>query len=238
MIQRPESPNTLAAKLRIWGGDGEESSEQGDSESGSGGKDGAGNGDSPIEKTAEQKRIEELEAALEGTKKKHADEKKRADDVTADLQKRDREGMEEHERTEAERDDYKAKYEKLLKVVETSVTKDAIRSISDAKDKSGKPKYPWHDVEAVTAFLDKGEIKIDLDTGEVTGLESQLKNIASKRPYLLVAEQNSNNNQGTPSLGGPATGGHPTGGAGRQRETDRQKLGQKYKLPGFMGARS
>jgi len=238
MTQRPKSPNPLAAKLRIWGCDGEEQQQQSGSESSGAGEDDGGDGNSSAEKTAEQKRIEELEAALEGTKKKQADEKKRADDALADLQKRDREGMEEHERTEAERDDYKSKYEKLLKIVETSVTNDAIRRISDVKDKSGKQKYPWHDVEAVTAFLDKGEIKIDLDTGEVTGLDSQLKNIAAKRPYLLATEQNSNSNDGTPISGGPATGGQPTGGGGRQRETDRQKLGQKYKLPGFMGART
>ena len=222
-----------SGKFWIWGGEGDEDQDPKDAgESSGAGKDAGGDGTSANEKTTEQKRIEELETQLNDTKKKYGDEKKRAEKAEKDLTDRDREGMEEHERTEAERDDYKQKYEKLLKVVETSVIDTAIRTLSDVKDKAGNPKYTWQDVEAVRAFLKKDDVKLDLDTGEVEGLEAQLAEIAKKRPYLLVPAQDSGS--GTAATSGPATGGHPYGGQARQ-PSDRQKLGAKYKLPGFAG---
>lgn len=234
MTQSPKRPYSLATargKLRIYGSSGEEG-EGAEPEGGEGG----GEEKSP-EAIAAEKKIKDLEKERDDFKQKHQDEKKRADAAEKAQVDKDREGMEEHERTEAERDDFKEKYEKLLKIVETSVIDTAITNLSLQKDKSGKPKYDWHDVEAVRTFLDKENIKLDLDTGVVDGLDTQLADIAKKRSYLLVSKQESDDEPSTPP-GGPATGGHPTGGTTRTRETDRTKLGAKYKLPGFVGAGS
>lgn len=243
MSQSPKRPYSLSeahGRLRIWGSDGEEDkSKQNAGGAGGDGGDGSGSGGDGDQETPEAKRIRELEEKNADLVKKHGDEKKRADKAEKTVTDKEREGMEEAQRTEAERDDFKQKYEKLLKIVETSVIDTAITNLSNAKDKQGNSKYNWQDVEAVRAFLKRDDIQLDLDTGEVTGLDTQLKDIASKRPYLLVTKQEmdeQNGNQPPPPPGGPATGSHPNGGSTRQRETDRTKLGSKYKLPGFIGA--
>jgi hypothetical protein len=243
MSQSPKRPYSLAeahGRLRIWGSDGEDGKQtQNGGQPGGAAGDGSGDGGDGEQETPEQKRIRELEEKNAELDNKHKTEKQRADKAEKTLTDKEREGMEDAQRIEAERDDYKTKYEKLLKVVETSVIDSAIQNLSSAKDKNGQPKYNWQDVEAVRAFLKRDDISLDLDTGEVTGLDGQLKDIASKRPYLLVSKQEQdeqNGNQPPPPPGGPATGSHPTGGSTRQRETDRNKLGGKYKLPGFVGA--
>lgn len=235
MTQSPKRPNPFTfidGKLCIRGGDGDEGKEQGQA-----GGDGSGDGGEGAEPTPEQKRISELEQKQKDADQKAKDADKRAAAAEKALQDKEREGMEEHERTAAERDDFKDKYEKLLKFVETSVIDSAIMTLSSTKDKNGQPKYNWQDVEAVRAFIDKGAIKLDLDNYSVDGLDTQLSHIAKNRPYLLVPQQNDSGkggDQGPPP--GPATGAHPLGGSNRQRETDRTKLGSKYKLPGFVGA--
>jgi hypothetical protein len=239
MSQSPKRPYSLATahgKLRIWGSDGED-----DPKNQNGGESGGSGGgaDENPELTAAQQAAKDAEAKAADADKKAKEADKRAAAAEKALKDKELEGADEHQRTAAERDDFKEKYEKLLKVVETSVIDTAINNLSLQKDKQGNPKYNWHDVQAVRAFLDKENIKLDLDTGEVEGLEPQLADVAKKRPYLLVTKQENdeqNGNQPPPPPGGPATGSHPTGGSARQRETDRTKLGSKYRLPGFVGA--
>jgi hypothetical protein len=239
MSQSPKRPYSLATahgRLRIWGSDGEDDTKNQDG--GEPGGSGGGTDDNP-ELTAAQQAAKDAEAKAADAEKKAKDADKRAKDAEKALKDKELEGADDAERTAAERDDFKEKYEKLLKIVETSVIDTAITNLSNAKDKQGNPKYNWQDVEAVRAFLKRDDIQLDLDTGEVTGLDTQLKDIASKRPYLLVTKQeqdDQNGNQPPPPPGGPATGSHPTGGSTRQRETDRTKLGSKYRLPGFVGA--
>lgn len=228
MSQRPMSPYSLSTargKLRIWGGDGEDENEQGNGDDG--------------ELTPEEQQLKDLQEKVDKAEQATKDADKRAKDFEKQLKDKELEGADEAEKTAAERDDYKEKYEKLLKIVETSVIDTAISNLSSQKDKQGNPKYNWHDVQAVRTFLDKENIKLDIDTGDIDGLEPQLKEIATKRPYLLVAKEEQDDQNGRtppPPPGGPATGSHPTGGSARQRETDRTKLGSKYKLPGFIGA--
>ena len=223
---RPMSPVQKLHPLnmfRVWGGEGERE----DPNAGGDGGDGGDGG----ELTPEQKKIQELEAANEELTKKHKDADKQAKDFQKQIQDKEREGMEDAQRTEAERDDYKAKYEALAKLMETSYLDTAIAKLSNAKQKDGSPKYDWNDADAVRAFLDMDAIKLDIDTGEVDGLKEQLSAIAKDKPWMLVQPQTEG--EGSGSYTPPdqrSTGNHPNGGSARQRTTDDKKLASKYKF--------
>lgn len=135
-----------------------------------------------------------------------------------------REAGDDNERVVAERDDYKKKYEKLKGLMETSYLDHAI---------SKNSKFDFHDPEAVRTFLDRKAIRLDLDTGSVEGLDEQLRKVAREKPYLVRKDEAGSSDDFTPPPG--TTGNHPRGGSARQRETDRNKLGTKYKIPGFSG---
>jgi hypothetical protein len=211
--------------FRVWGGEGER-----------GGKvDVNVNVDNPEgeeqELSPEQKAAKEAQDKIDKAEQKAKDAEKRAADAETKLTEKEREGMEEAERTAAERDDYKEKYEKLLKIVETSTLDTAIMKMSQARNKDGSPKYDWHDPEAVRTFIDKEAVKLNIDTGEVEGLDKQLSDIAKTKPYLLVAKEDRDGGGGPPPpRNDPATGAHPFGGQTHQRETDSQKLAKKYKF--------
>lgn len=227
---RPYDLATAHGKLQIWGGEGERGPKVEVNVTPEG--DGA---DPPEEKelTPEEQSAKDSQDKLDKAEQKRKDAEKRAADAEKALQDKEREGMEDAQRTEAERDDYKEKYEKLLKIVETSYLDQAVAKLSSVKDKQGNPKYDWHDVEAVRPFLDMEAIKLNQDTGEVEGLDDQLKTIAKKRPFLLVDKETRDGDDGgppPPNPNGPATGNHPFGGQTHQRETDAAKLAKKYKF--------
>jgi hypothetical protein len=176
----------------------------------------------------------------EELEKKFDSERKARLKLQRELDKRDQEAAKANTDVEAERDDYKQKYEQLKQYVEKDGLETAIMKMSSQKDKDGKAKYDWHDIEAVAAFIDKNNIRLDMDNGSVDGLDLELKRIAKDRPYLLVptkTPEDAGGNPGgasrSPQDGNPPSGGHPFGSGGRQRETDKQKLGAKFKIPGF-----
>ncbi|QHB37432.1 hypothetical protein SEA_AIKOY__25 [Mycobacterium phage Aikoy] len=219
---RPYSRTTHEGKLRLRFGDGE------------GEQDPSGEpqlGEPQLEETPEAKAAREAQEKMEQAEQKRKEAEKRAADAEKKLQEKDREGLEEHELLAADHEDLKARYDKLLKFVETSALDSSILRISSAKTKDGQSKYEWYDVEAVRAFIDMDAIKLDLDTGEVEGLDRQLAEIAKKRPYLLVQPKEAPQGGGsfTPPPG-PATGSQPFGGSSRQRETDSKKLAKKFKF--------
>lgn len=231
-------------KLRIWGGDGDESGDKGKSgDEGASGGEGASEEGEMDPKIA--KRIKDAEDKAKKAEDKVKESEKKVRDAEQAQIKKEREGMEDAERTAAERDEYKEKYDKLLKVVETTHIDTAINNMSNKRDKNGQPKYEWHDATAVRAFIDKEAIEVDLDTGEISGLDTQLANIAKDRSYLLISKEEREGGEqggGQRQSGGyrsrdqRGTGNHPFGGQPRQRTTDRAALGAKYRLPGFAGA--
>lgn len=222
----------LAATLRIWGGDGEEGDGGGNAGVGGAGAEG-GEGDDGQDDV--QRRIADAESKVKEAETARKDADKKLKELEKQLRDKDLEGKDESERTAAERDEYREKYEKLLKIVETSFIDQSIMNISSTKDKGGNPRYDWHNASALRPFLDMDKLDLDIDTGEVKGLEGQLAEIAKKHTYLLVSKDNRDGNSGgnyqPPDNRG--TGNHPYGGQPRQRETDRNKLGSKYRLPGF-----
>jgi hypothetical protein len=224
----------IRGKLRIFGGEGD-----GDDASGDAGKDddkpgdsGPDSGDSGGDSgdaggDAGEDPVKDLEAKLDA-------EKKLRIKLQRDLDKQNQEKEKQNEDVVAERDELKGKYDKLKTFVETGYLDTAIIKESSVKDKSGTPKYDWEDVEAVRIFIDKNNIRLDIETGQVEGLDMELKRIAKEKPYLLVKKQESEDaGAGGGGGSGPPSGSHPFGGSARQRETDKNKIGAKYKIPGF-----
>ena len=148
------------------------------------------------------------------------------DEAAERMQDAAREYADESDRVVQERDSFKQKYEKLKDLMSTSYIDNAILRQS---------KFDFHDTEAVRAFLDQSKIRLDLDTGKIDGLDEQLRKIAKERPYLVrMPEDQSAATSFTPPPGpSTGTGNHPYGGTVSQKETDKRKLGSKYRIPGY-----
>jgi hypothetical protein len=222
MTERPQSPYSLCnarGRIRIWGGE--------DDPDGNPDGDPVGGGE---ELTPEQKRIKELEDKNKELDTKAKAAEKAAKDNEKALKDKEREGMEDHDKLVADHEDLQQNYEKLLKFVETSFIDNAITKMSAAKQKDGSPKYEWHEATAVRTFVDarKDEIKLDMDTGEVDGLDAILADIAKSHPWMLVSKEERDGSYVPPDNNG--TGNHPRGGSQRQRVTDDKALASKYKF--------
>lgn len=220
------------SKFRVWGGDGDgdDSSGGGDSgggeQSGSGdgsANSGAGDGDSG---TAGGEQTPDLQAQLDEERAARIQLQRERDEAAERAADAANASADEADRVASERDSYKQKYEKLKELMSTSYLDNAIR---------GQTKFDFHDTEAVRAFLDQSKIRLDLDTGQIDGLDEQLRKIAKDKPYLVKQPENAGGGDGFTPPPGPntGTGSHPYGGSARQSVTDKQKLGQKYKIPGY-----
>lgn len=115
-----------------------------------------------------------------------------------------------------ERDDYKAENDKLKEVLNS---KFLVWSIATDKRK-------WRDPEDVVKFIKADEINIDVETETVEGLDLALKRIAKDKPYLLVPEQDDQQQR-------PPSGMHPVGSKPGATGDESKRLGEKYKIPGF-----
>lgn len=229
---RPQSlvvPQTL---LRIYGGDGEGNEPGGEGGQGAqgGNQPGSNEGGKPGGNDDVDARIRDLEKRASDADKARKDERKRAEALEKQLRDRDLEGADDVERATAEATEYKEKYEKLAAIIETSYLDSAILKLSQGRNKDGSPKYDWQDVEAVRVFLDMEQITVDLDTGDVDGLDKQLSEIAKSRPYLLVQPKQPGGQQNFAPPAGPPSGNSPVGGGTRQRETDKNKIAKKFKF--------
>ena len=225
----------LGYTLRIWGCDGDEQN-GGNPGAGAGNAGQGGEGDGGEDDV--QRRIADAEAKVKEADTARKDADKKLKDLEKQLKDKELEGKDESVRTAAERDEYKEKYDKLVKIVETSFIDQTIMNISGVKDKNGNPKYDWHNATSLRAMIDKEKLDLDIDTGEVKGLESQLADIAKNHAYLMVSKDERDGSGGNGGGGysppdNRGTGNHPYGAQPRPRETDRNKLGSKYKLPGF-----
>ena len=146
------------------------------------------------------------------------------DEAAEKMQEAAREYADDSDRVVQERDSYKQKYEKLKELMSTSYLDNAIMR---------QEKFAFHDSEAVRAVLDQSKIRLDLDTGKIDGLEEQLRKIAKERPYLVKQPEDHSGPTTFVPPGGPITGSHPYGGTVAQQETDKRKLGSKYRIPGY-----
>jgi hypothetical protein len=237
------TPNALfAALLAIGGGDGERETDSGTSNNSAGGSSDSGGKDSGESKDSDKSdgdddkdKPDERDEKIKELEKKADDEKKARIKLERERDKELESKNAENENVEAERDDYKQKYEKLLKYVENDALVGAIARNS---------KFDFHDPKAVLNFIDKNNIRLDLDKGDIDGLDLEIKRIAKDNPWMLkptappAGDGDKQDQQDNQNGGGsaPPSGNHPFGGTSWQRETDKTKLGSKYNIPGFRGA--
>jgi len=83
----------------------------------------------------------------------------------------------------------------------------------------------WHDVSQTIAALPSEEVTVDLETGEVNGLEEALAEVAKDKPFLVKEtkgrkkqEQNgSGDSTGSGNQQRGSTGYNPGGAGGQQK---------------------
>ena len=254
-----ESPDALSAEaselFRFFGGDGEdedtgdEGQEDADQDSNAGDEDESeqdqDGDDTPTRKPAAKKQP--------ASKGKQDDDEDEQEDPEEQLARLKRENIRLKKAAEKKEEDGKAdkdkdktitklttKNKQLERVVATTFIEHAIMKISGVKDKDGNPRYDWHDIDDVRAAIQTDAIDINLDTGEVDGLDIELKRIAKKKPHYLRGsegeqeEEQENQGRGRGGRQNPgrprSTGGHPYGGRTRSGKPDEEKLKAKYKI--------
>lgn len=233
-----EATDLLASKFLVHGGDGKEGGAEGDPPEGNSTTTTVttdGEGGKQTTETKETK-TPDLQAQLDTERAARIALQKERDDAAESAKQEALQQQDANKQVESERDDYKQKYEKLKGLMETSYLETAILKQykePDAEGKNGKG-FNFHDPADVRTFLNQSVIRLNMDTGEVEGLDLELKRIAKEKPYLLKPTGENKNEGGggfTPPPGN--TGNHPRGTSQHQRETDRNKLAEKYKIPGF-----
>ena len=155
----------------------------------------------------------DLEAQLEAEKRKNLK-------LTKDLGRAEAEKVKAAGDKDAakERDEARAENNKLKALMDG---KFLVWSIDTDK------KYQWQNAEDVRAFIKDDEINIDVDKGQIDGLDLALKRIAKEKPYLLVPKENDQQQQRGPS------GAHPNGSKSGDVVVEQKRLGAKYKIPGY-----
>jgi hypothetical protein len=152
-----------------------------------------------------------LEEQLDAEKKKNIALNKQLSKATEDKKKADQ------DRDAAkERDEYKAKNDKLQELLDSKFLVWCITTDT---------KYKWQNVEDVIKFINADEINIDVEKGTVDGLDLALKRIAKDKSYLLVPKED--------GTGGQPSGSHPQGGKATSTIDEQKRLGAKYRIPGF-----
>lgn len=98
-----------------------------------------------------------------------------------------------------------AKHNKAMAFIDKELLKTAIKG-QEIVIKGQK--YEWHDVDDVSALLDRTNIIIDLEAAEVQGLDVELKRIAKKKPHLLRKVDGDDEDE-QPEQQRRQSGGHP-----------------------------
>lgn len=105
-----------------------------------------------------------------------------------------------------------AELEERVEELEALLNGQLVRNaISSFKNKDGSKRWDWEDPEIVFRLLDADDIDIDIESGEIDGLEEQLVAIAKQKPFLL------RDGQRTP---GGSTGSRPGGGTRRGKKDE------------------
>jgi hypothetical protein len=217
-------------KFRIWGGEGERQDNPADNDAeddqnpkddDKSGNRGSGNADDidddnvDDDSDAGKAGEKSLQDQLDELKRDNLTLKKSNDQLKAGKKKADAD-----KDAAAERDEAVAERDTLKTLLDTKFLAWSIQTFTD-----GKTKYDWIDIEDVAGAVNKDAIDIDLKTGEVKGLDLELKRIAKKKPHWL--KKDDDDDEQSPS------GGHPVGGKTKTSELDNAKIGEKYKIPGY-----
>lgn len=219
-------------KLLIWGGDGERQEAPKDDNEGDGqeapandnrggtsnpdnGDDGDSDSGSDTGDTDQDNNQRSIEEELDELKRQNLSLKKSNDQLKAGKKKADTD-----KDVAKERDEAIARADKLQNVLDTRFLSWSI---------SMEKKYDWIDTEDVLAAIDREAIDIDLDKGEVKGLDLELKRIAKKKPHWLKkAEEEQRQEQGPTGQRGQGRGPAP-----KADEAETKRIGEKFRIPGY-----
>lgn len=97
-------------------------------------------------------------------------------------------GVDESDDDDDETGGLRDENQKLRKLVNGPYVKSQIDNV---RGKDGEKLYDWEDADVVYALLDKSELEVDVETGEIEGLEEQLAELAKKKPFLLKSGKRS-----------------------------------------------
>lgn len=116
-----------------------------------------------------------------------------------------------------------AKANASLESLTAAGTKNVLRTAIMEHDK-----FKWHDVGDVMKELNMDDLEVNVEDHEVDGLESQLKDLAKRKPYLLKTKESEDQE---PAPRGPS--GHQPRKprqAGTNGQLSREELRAKYKV--------
>lgn len=225
-----EAAAKACGKIVIWGGEGErqggdddndvndqqddENSGESENSDGSGDQDDEDSDDEGDGKSGKPD-SPNYEKLLRDAKKESIAQKKEIDRLKAAKTKADGD-----KDAAAERDEAQAENTKL----------NGLLNKEFLEWKIGKnEKYDWVVIDDVVNAIDKEAIDIDIETGEVDGLDLELKRISKSRPHWLKKNQRNDDDDEAP----PASGSHPRGGKITNDEAELKRVGAKYKVPGY-----
>lgn len=185
------------------GGGGTDSGGNSGGGQGSGGTGDSGTGTEPA--TVSQDDFDALQKRMQAADQRAA----KAEKDLQDIKDKD---LDEKTRAEKERDDAKAALEAAQQVIKSLRLENAF-----LRDTT----HTWHDPSDVLAFIERDErVTID-DDGKVQGLEAALKELATKKSYLVKkAEQDPLGPSGEPQGAG--------GGGGKDGKPERKDLIDHY----------
>lgn len=226
-------------KLLIWGADGEDDDEDSDEDESDDDSDDGDGDDDDEDEDEDKKPVAKKKVAIKS--KDDDDDDDDEDDAEKELARLKRENIKLKKDAQAKKDKEDADgdlQKRHNKVVKHNVKLEKFVNahlIGAAIVEASSGKYDWHDTGDVAGAIDRDAININLDTGEIEGLDVELKRIAKKKPHWLKdSESDDDSGRGNrqqrrpPPPGG--TGNHPFGGAPRKQVTDSDKLKAKYKI--------
>lgn len=157
----------------------------------------------------------------ERLKRQLAASKAEAEELRKYKAKKEREGLSDAEKLQAENGDLKSTNETL-----TSDNRKLRIELAILKESTNpKNKVKWKDVDDVLTAIARDDVDID-DDGTVHGIDDALKALAKRKPHWV---ETAGNNGGAP--GGSSGGRFNNGGGNKDKETQRTKVVSKWKLP-------
>lgn len=169
----------------------------------------------------QQRKIAELSRENAKHRRLKNAERKEKEQLAARLAEMEKAGKTKEEQEQIEIKTLRSENSKLTKYLEKNTLRSAIL---------GNEKYKWYNIDDAIRDLDLDDLDIDLESGEVDGLDSQLKALAKKKPYLLKDGQDASGDQQGGTTSGSRTGYNPRGGQRKKSRdaTNTEELLKRY----------
>lgn len=172
--------------------------------------------------TPDQIEKHELRGEAARRRKEKIAEKKRADAAEARVKELESAGKSAEEKLKADLQEALDRADKLTAAGTRNVLRTAIME---------HDKFRWHDVGDVMKELNMDDLDVNVEDHEVEGLESQLKDLAKRKPYLLK-KSSEEEEEGSVVTKTPRTpsGTNPGRRKPAPKKEDREALLNKYSV--------